>query len=431
MNISHRLQRSSNVSGATKVGFGMLVVTGLGLLNTAQAADSWATHVTPARQTAIAACTLLTDIERVGDEYIAVGDRGIIVKASVADVQASIDSFNPGVAPNCGFDEDKEVRTDANGNKLEDENGNLLYKNASTPSAFDPLCICHTVHEWEPSEGDPDYYRYNNPEWRIWKQIESPTQSLLTAVTFADEKNGWAVGHDAIILNTTDGGNNWKIQRVNPKGLILPSEHQDEEAESFPVALLDVKFFNQNRGMAIGAFGLLLMTDDGGKNWTQVYLGEDGDFEFHLNNIVKLNDGSYAIIAEYGQILHSVDAGKTWVITETGYEGSFFGGIPMGTSGLTVFGLRGTAYSNNDVQNPDGWEQVDSTSADTLLGGASTGAGTGIAVGSKGAVVLVSGNGARFSQGQNDKEDPLAAVLPVDGGFITVGAKGLQFLPAQ
>ncbi|WVM93430.1 hypothetical protein ULG90_05695 [Halopseudomonas pachastrellae] len=34
-------------------------------------------------------------------------------------------------------------------------------------------------------------------------------RQLLTAVYFVDDKRGWAVGHDSLILNTTDGGATW------------------------------------------------------------------------------------------------------------------------------------------------------------------------------------------------------------------------------
>ncbi|MCP4657928.1 MAG: hypothetical protein GY856_21175, partial [bacterium] len=37
-----------------------------------------------------------------------------------------------------------------------------------------------------------------------WHQAEVPTRATLTGVYFHDERNGWAVGHDAVILRTRD-----------------------------------------------------------------------------------------------------------------------------------------------------------------------------------------------------------------------------------
>ncbi|WP_350609877.1 YCF48-related protein, partial [Pseudoalteromonas sp. 41-MNA-CIBAN-0057] len=48
-----------------------------------------------------------------------------------------------------------------------------------------------------------------------WQQAQSvPTQVLLTAVEFTNDSNGWACGHDATIINTTDGGENWQLQQA-------------------------------------------------------------------------------------------------------------------------------------------------------------------------------------------------------------------------
>ena len=39
-----------------------------------------------------------------------------------------------------------------------------------------------------------------------------PVSSDLTAVFFVDDKQGWAVGHDGVILHTADGGETWALQ---------------------------------------------------------------------------------------------------------------------------------------------------------------------------------------------------------------------------
>ena len=50
---------------------------------------------------------------------------------------------------------------------------------------------------------------------KTWTQMPSPVNSMLTAVTFADEKNGWAVGHDASIVHSNDGGETWSLQHFD------------------------------------------------------------------------------------------------------------------------------------------------------------------------------------------------------------------------
>ena len=78
-----------------------------------------------------------------------------------------------------------------------------------------------------------------------WQQASVPVQSTLTAVYFVDETHGWAVGHDATILATIDGGLSWQIQQYLPK---------------VEKPLLDVLFSDKDNGIAIGAYGLFYRT---------------------------------------------------------------------------------------------------------------------------------------------------------------------------
>ena len=47
-------------------------------------------------------------------------------------------------------------------------------------------------------------------------QVTVPTQSTLTAVTLVGD-HIWAVGHDAIILHSSDGGEQWQVQMYQPE----------------------------------------------------------------------------------------------------------------------------------------------------------------------------------------------------------------------
>ena len=49
-----------------------------------------------------------------------------------------------------------------------------------------------------------------------WQQMNVPVQTTLTKVFFINSLLGWAVGHDATILHTDDGGQNWNIQQYLP-----------------------------------------------------------------------------------------------------------------------------------------------------------------------------------------------------------------------
>ena len=118
--------------------------------------------------------------------------------------------------------------------------------------------------------GERGHVLISDDNGQSWKQILVPTRSQLTAVFFLDDQHGWAVGHDAIILSTDDGGETWSLQ------------HRDKQYDD---PLLDIWFKDQNNGFAIGAYGLFLSTNDGGTSWDRRQISDD---DFHLNGIASL-----------------------------------------------------------------------------------------------------------------------------------------------
>ena len=120
--------------------------------------------------------------------------------------------------------------------------------------------------------GERGHILVSTDDGASWTQAEVPTRVLLTAVHMHDEHTGWAVGHDAVILRTGDGGETWTLV------------HQAPEEE---LPLLDVWFRDERTGFAVGAYGYFLATEDGGETWTPRTISED---DFHLNALVPVAD---------------------------------------------------------------------------------------------------------------------------------------------
>ena len=53
---------------------------------------------------------------------------------------------------------------------------------------------------------------YSDDQGVSWSQAQVPVQVTLTAVHFPSALKGWAVGHDAVILHSEDGGETWHKQ---------------------------------------------------------------------------------------------------------------------------------------------------------------------------------------------------------------------------
>lgn len=223
--------------------------------------------------------------------------------------------------------------------------------------------------------GDRGYIAYSDDQGATWSRAKAPPAPLLTSVYFADAKNGWAVGHDSVILATQDGGATWAQQFSAP-------------AEQRP--LLDVLMLDGKAGMAIGAYGAYYETADG-KTWNPRKILED---DKHLNAIVRLADGKLVILGEAGTIVLSPDAGKTWAPVASPYKGSLFGAVVADDNAIVAFGLRGRIYRSTDAGKT--WKQVDNASQATLMGGTKLPDGAIVLAGAAGTALVSRDNGQSF-----------------------------------
>lgn len=249
---------------------------------------------------------------------------------------------------------------------------------------------------------------------RNWAQVQTPTRSALTAVSFPDPDHGWAVGHDAVILHTADGGKTWDLQNFEPE-LEKP--------------FLDVLFIDAERGFAVGAYGLFYKTEDGGQSWSEVE-SPIRESEWHFNSITRLNDGTLLIAGETGTLAKSTDGGATWATLESPYESSFFGAAPRGEKGAVIFGLRGNVFATEDVHGGN-WREIKTDSVASMFGATTFGDGRVVLVGLNGNIMM-SANGLEQVELMKSKTGtPLSAAVAFGGELIAVGESGVQHIPLK
>jgi photosystem II stability/assembly factor-like uncharacterized protein len=139
------------------------------------------------------------------------------------------------------------------------------------------------------------------------------------AISCPDATHLWASGQAGDIGHSSDGGRTWKPQQSGT------TRH-----------LLDIAFVNTQRGIAIGDYGTLLRTDDGGATWTKVPLPEDTKLPPDVAEVVApgdillysiaFTDPDHVWIAgEFGVILASSDGGVTWHQQSSSVETTLFG----------------------------------------------------------------------------------------------------------
>lgn len=260
--------------------------------------------------------------------------------------------------------------------------------------------------------GDRGHILYSTDQGHNWTQSEVPTQVLLTAVHLFDDKQGWAVGHDAVILKTMDGAKTWQ------KVYSAPEEE---------TPLLDVWFRDAQNGFAMGGYGLFLETQDGGGSWNQRWLNDTDDF--HLNHMTQLPDGSLFIAAEAGIVYLSTDGGENWQSPPSPYHGSFFGSLPIGDKSQLLFGLRGHLFRTDD--GGEQWQQVETQTTALLTAGLKSQQGDCYISGLSGVMLIAPDcKTENITLKQLPGRNGISAILEGDNALVLVGEAGVtRFQP--
>jgi photosystem II stability/assembly factor-like uncharacterized protein len=237
----------------------------------------------------------------------------------------------------------------------------------------------------------------SDDDGRNWRQAQNvPVRTTLNAVTFVGASTGWAVGHDGAILATSDGGENWTLQRFDT---------------STDRPLFSVKFLDAKRGVAVGLWSLVLTTSDGGATWNTVQLPpplNGGKADRNLLRVFADVNGLLFVAAERGTVLRSKDGGATWTYHDTGYQGSLWTGTGIAGGAILVGGLRGSLYRSSD--QGETWKAIYSGTKNSLTDMAATGQQV-IVVGLDGAISRSSDQGVTFKASQRDDRLPLTAVV--------------------
>ncbi|NRR29371.1 glycosyl hydrolase [Oxalobacteraceae bacterium] len=263
--------------------------------------------------------------------------------------------------------------------------------------------------------GQRGHILYSDDQGGNWLQAAVPLSADLVALSFSDAKQGWAVGHDAVVLHTADAGASWQRQYDG---------RQDPLAGDKP--LLDIWFDSAGHGMAVGAFGMALQSDDGGRNWRHCEDLLDNPQGLHLNAI-RLIDGALYIVGEQGLVLRRAAGGGRFEALATPYKGSFFG-IAGKPGALVVFGLRGTALHSGDAGQS--WQSAATGTQVGLTAGVRLADDTLLLVSQSGQLLRSRDGGASFAPLAGIPPGSATAVLQLDGQRLLIGGvRGLRVQP--
>ncbi len=127
-------------------------------------------------------------------------------------------------------------------------------------------------------------------------QVRVIQNPILFTVRFRDDLHGLIAGLGGVVLRTEDGGRNWAYRTIDRKQ-----------------ALFSVGSVEGGRAIAVGEKGLIRISTDDGNSWREPAEGDFPNIFTFMRDVGFNGDGRIGfIVGQTGQILRSTDNGIQW-----------------------------------------------------------------------------------------------------------------------
>ncbi len=231
-----------------------------------------------------------------------------------------------------------------------------------------------------------------------WSPQVSTVSSWLQNVSFTDVNNGTAVGVFGQILRTTNGGATWTFQPGAAGGY-----------------LTGVSFTDTNTGTIVGGNGLILRTTNGGATWTTQTSGTTN----FLWQVKFTSADTGTVVGNSGLILRTTNGGATWTPQTSGTSADLYNVHFTNANHGTVVGVNGTILRTTNGGAT--WTaQASGITNQNLLSVNFTDASTGTIVGVNGIILRTTNGGATWTPQTSGTANKLMGVSFSDANTGTV-----------
>jgi photosystem II stability/assembly factor-like uncharacterized protein len=174
-----------------------------------------------------------------------------------------------------------------------------------------------------------------------WVATQAPTEERLLGVDLNTRGLGIAVGAFGTVLRTEDGGFSWRVVDIDWEKF-FPSGEEPH--------VYDVHIDEHGRVTLVGEFGMVLRSDEGGHGWRLLRSGDASLFALKV-------DGSIAFaVGQDGTVLRSLDEGASWKELDTGVSANLLAAARSPAQRqLLVPGMRSVLYSGD---SGDSWHEL-------------------------------------------------------------------------
>jgi photosystem II stability/assembly factor-like uncharacterized protein len=291
----------------------------------------------------------------------------------------------------------------------------------AVPSALAPKTLIYSIKKFGDryfATGHRGHILFSDNGGQSWQQAEVPVRSAILDIDFPTPELGWAVGHEGVILHSVDGGKTWvkqydglqygkdglahyqalaAAQPDNEKLSALVEEMEFAISQGADKPLFRVAFPSATHGYALGAYGMVLETKDGGEHWVPMMENVQNAEFYHIFDFAPLPEqGKYFASGEAGLLLEGdINQDIAERVETTPWEGSFFTVVDTADGGLVMGGLRGNMFRTTDKGAT--WTPVKKSLSSAIVDSIRLPDDRLIAVGIGGEVLVSKDNGVSFA----------------------------------
>ncbi|MEI6125782.1 MAG: YCF48-related protein [Pseudomonadota bacterium] len=209
------------------------------------------------------------------------------------------------------------------GTVLHTEDGGTTWRKVAVPTEERLFSICFVDVDTGWLAGPNGTIIHTSDRGKTWTKQGPENDRIYNSIFFINKSSGWVVGEFGTILQTADGGVTWEQQECKD---IVPVVSAKEWETPTP-SLYDICFLTPEKGWAVGLDGIIIATDDGGKNWSRLESGVNSN----LYSVAAKDDSAW-VVGDRGGYIFSANKGKKWK--------------PQDASIKTKFWLRDIAFAD-------------------------------------------------------------------------------------
>ena len=211
----------------------------------------------------------------------------------------------------------------------------------------------------------------------VWRKSESGTTERLMNVSLNSKGLAVAVGGFGTVIKSADGGTTWTSIAPDWKPYLNP----DQVDQGIQPHVSAVQVGEDGAITVAGEFSLILRSTDGGATWKQIYKNSPAIFALELRA-----DGIGYAVGQDGFALRTTNGGATWTQLQGTGKAILLGVRSIGSK-LVISGMHDMLVSADDGQSFQHVQSPDVLSA--WYTGVAVAGGNFYAVGHNGRIVRV------------------------------------------